>query len=60
MQWNEKELDTQFSPNVYFWTPNSKILAKALDIDTYYRLFQLTKLLFINTLYNILTHVLCL
>ena len=32
--WDEKELDTQFtpikSPNVYFWTPNSKILAKAL------------------------------
>ena len=30
MQWNEKELDTQFTPNVYFWTPNSEILAKAL------------------------------
>ena len=23
MQWDEKELDTQFTPNVYFWTPNS-------------------------------------
>ena len=31
MQWNEKELDTHFTPNVYFWTPNSEILAKALD-----------------------------
>ena len=30
MQWDEKELDTQFNPNVYFWTPNSEILAKAL------------------------------
>ena len=30
MQWDEKELDTQFTPNVYFWTPNSKILAKAV------------------------------
>ena len=30
MQWDEKEFDTQFSPNVYFWTPNSEILAKAL------------------------------
>ena len=30
MQWDEKELDTQFTPNVYFWTPNSEILAKAL------------------------------
>ena len=26
----EKKLDTQFTPNVYFWTPNSEILAKAL------------------------------
>ena len=31
MQWDEKELDTQFTPNVYFWTPNSEILAKALQ-----------------------------
>ena len=30
MQWDEKELDTQFAPNVYFWTPNSEILANAL------------------------------
>ena len=30
MQWDEKELDTQFTLNVYFWTPNSEILAKAL------------------------------
>ena len=30
MQWDEKELDTQFTPNVQFWTPNSEILAKAL------------------------------
>ena len=30
MQWDEKEMDTQFTPNVYFWTPNSEILAKAL------------------------------
>ena len=30
MQWDEKELDTQFTPNVYIWTPNSEILAKAL------------------------------
>ena len=29
MQWDETELDTQFTPNVYFWTPNSEILAKA-------------------------------
>ena len=28
MQWDEKESDTQFTPNVYIWTP--KILAKAL------------------------------
>ena len=32
MQWDEKELDTQLTPNVYFWTPNSKILAKALIV----------------------------
>ena len=32
MQWDEKELDTQFTPNVYFWTPNSEILAKALNM----------------------------
>ena len=31
MQWDEKELDTQFTQNVYFWTPNSQILAKALE-----------------------------
>ena len=31
MQWDEKELDTLFTPNVYFWTPNSEILAKALQ-----------------------------
>ena len=31
MQWDEKDLDTQFTPSVYFWTPNSEILAKALD-----------------------------
>ena len=30
MQWEEKELDTHFTPRVYFWTPNSEILAKAL------------------------------
>ena len=30
-QWDEKELDTQFNPNVYFWTPNSEVLAKALS-----------------------------
>ena len=29
MQWDEKELDTQFTPNMYVWTPNSEILAKA-------------------------------
>ena len=33
MQRDEKELDTQFTPNVYFWTPNSEILAKALEIN---------------------------
>ena len=31
MQWDEKELDTQFTQNVYFWTPSSEILAKALS-----------------------------
>ena len=31
LQWDEKELYTQFDPNyAYFWTPNSEILAKAL------------------------------
>ena len=30
MQWDENELDTQFTPNVYIWTSNSEILAKAL------------------------------
>ena len=31
MQWDEKEKnwDTQFTSNVYFWTPNSEILVKA-------------------------------
>ena len=28
MQWDEKELDTKFNPNAYFWTPNSEILDK--------------------------------
>ena len=28
MQWDENELDTQFTLNVYFLTPNSEILAK--------------------------------
>ena len=28
MQWDEKELDIQFTPNVHFWTPNSEILAR--------------------------------
>ena len=32
MQWDEKELDTQFNPNAYFWTPISEILAKALTM----------------------------
>ena len=27
MQWDEKEFDTQFTPKVYFWTPNSEIVA---------------------------------
>ena len=30
MQWDKTELDTQFTTNVYFWTPNSEILAIAL------------------------------
>ena len=30
MQWDEKELDSQLTPSVYFWTPNFEILAKAL------------------------------
>ena len=30
MQWDEKKLDTQYTPNVYIWTPNSEFLAKAL------------------------------
>ena len=30
MQWDEKELATQFTQNLYFWTPNSEILATAL------------------------------
>ena len=37
MQWDEKELDTQFTPNVYCWTPNSEILAiKALLLSSYF------------------------
>ena len=32
LQRDEKELDTQFTPNVYFWTPNSEILAKTLMV----------------------------
>ena len=32
MQWDEKELDTQVTPNVYFWKPNSQILANALVV----------------------------
>ena len=35
MQWDEKELDMQFTPNVYFWTPNPEILAKALNASTW-------------------------
>ena len=31
IQWDEKELDSLFTPNVYFWTPNSEILAKTLS-----------------------------
>ena len=31
MQRDVKEMDTQFTSNVYFWTPNSEILAKALS-----------------------------
>ena len=34
MQWDEQELGTQFTPNVFFWTPNSEILAKALGEGT--------------------------
>ena len=30
VQWDEKELDTHFTQNVYFCTPNFKIFAKAL------------------------------
>ena len=33
IQWDEKELGTHFTPNMYFWTPNSEILAKALDTE---------------------------
>ena len=32
MQWDEMELDTQFNPEMYFRTPNSQILAKALSV----------------------------
>ena len=32
LQWDEKELDPQITPNVYFWTPNSEILAKTLVV----------------------------
>ena len=31
MQWDKKELDTLFYPNVYFGKPNSEILPKALS-----------------------------
>ena len=27
MHWDDKELDTRFTQNVHFWTPNSEILA---------------------------------
>ena len=30
MQWDEKELDTQITQNVYFCAPISEILAKAM------------------------------
>ena len=30
IQWDKKELNTQVTPNVYFWTPNSEILATAM------------------------------
>ena len=36
MHWDEKELDTQFTPNVYFWTPSTEILAKALHLIDYF------------------------
>ena len=36
MNRDEKKLDTQFTPNVYFWTPNSKILAKALFLFRFF------------------------
>ena len=29
---DEMELDTQFTPNVYFWTPYFEILANALKV----------------------------
>ena len=55
MQWDEKELDIQFTPNVYmyFWTPNSEILAKALDgtCTVYLKL--------ILSILDIKTHVTC-
>ena len=40
MQWDKKELDTQFTPNVCFCTPNSEILAKALS-PTRFKKFEL-------------------
>ena len=30
MQWDKKVLETQFTANVYIWTPNYEIMAKAL------------------------------
>ena len=40
MQWDEKELDTQFTPNVYFWTPNSEILAKAVVLIIFFTIVE--------------------
>ena len=42
MQWDKKELDTQFTTNVYFWTPNSEILAKALELEHCFSLRWMT------------------
>ena len=38
MQRDEKELDTQFTPNVHFWTPDSQIMAKALFVTDVFTL----------------------
>ena len=38
MQWNEKELDAQFIPNVHFWTPNSEILPKVKPREVFHNL----------------------